>query len=172
MRFQRRILRSVLPPRHDLKFTTYKRLHRACSASLALSCAARLSGYDPLCSILGHNTPSVLPRRKFTRFSSTSHLRQYDRSGRSTGTAFITYSTMGDAIAAKKKLDGQLAKGSLLSCMTSLMDRLLMLFVTLQARNSPSSLKTPRSAHAEVQNPPAERIPSSNACKSLRSRQG
>jgi len=120
MRSQRRILQSVLPPLRDFKFMAYKSLHRACSGSLALSCAARLSGYDPLCSILGHKTPSVLPTRKFTRFSSTSHLRQYDRSGRSTGTAFITYSTMGEAIAARKNLDGQLAKGSFLSYMSSL----------------------------------------------------
>jgi len=40
---------------------------------------------------------------------------RYDRSGRSTGTAFITYSTMGEAMAAKKKLDWQLAKGQELS---------------------------------------------------------
>jgi len=82
---------------------------------MALACAARLSGYDPLCSTLGHNTPSVPPTRKFTRFSSTSHLRQYDRSGRSTGTAFITYSSLGEAMAAKKKLDGQLANGQEIS---------------------------------------------------------
>jgi hypothetical protein len=171
MRFQRRILQSVLLSFPDFKFTTYKRLHRACSASLALSCAARLSGYDPLCSILGHNTPSVLPTRKFTCFSSTSHLRQYDRSGRSTGTAFITYPTMGEAMAAKKKLDGQLAKGSFLSCMTSLVNRLFILPFMPQAKNSPSSLKTPRSAHAEAQSPQAGRTPSSTACKSLRLRQ-
>jgi len=36
---------------------------------------------------------------------------RYDRSGRSTGKATITYETAGEAAKAKKQFDGLLAKG-------------------------------------------------------------
>ena len=38
---------------------------------------------------------------------------QYDRSGRSSGSAIIAFETVAEAIRAKKQFDGILAKGSL-----------------------------------------------------------
>lgn len=42
----------------------------------------------------------------------TAPVYQYDRSGRSRGLAFITYSTLAAAVLAKEKLSGQKANGA------------------------------------------------------------
>lgn len=58
----------------------------------------------------------------------TLHLLKYDRSGRSSGVAFITYETPAEAAQAKREFDGKFAKGVFLSLSPLLS---LSLFITL-----------------------------------------
>lgn len=51
---------------------------------------------------------------KYGSFAREPRIR-FDKSGRSTGSAVVVYEEMGDAVAAKKGLDKQLAKGQELS---------------------------------------------------------
>ncbi len=79
--------------------------HSQYLANLARSCASRYSGYE-------YPTSTALPEKANQRPAPFGFfVTKYDRSGRSTGTAFISFETPEEATIAKKTFDGKDAKG-------------------------------------------------------------
>ena len=58
-----------------------------------------------------------------------SVITQYDKSGRSTGIAYVTYETQDEAVRAKKTFDGKIAKG--------IFESTLMVFLSRDSSDAP-----------------------------------
>lgn len=90
---------------------------------MARSCASLTSGYENLPE---YHPASQRPKNNQRRSHTFAlfgpapfvdivfrlHLLKYDRSGRSSGVAFITYETAAEAAQAKREFDGKFAKGA------------------------------------------------------------
>ena len=69
------------------------------------------SGYGHPTAPGSHERPEFGAQTFDFGFSPTLFYIKYDRSGRSSGVAIVSFETVQDAIKAKKQYDGILAKG-------------------------------------------------------------
>jgi hypothetical protein len=97
------ILAATLPCPDSLSHVLRPYLDR-----LARSFESQLSGYEP------PHAPSSPEKKHIPTPKSRFDFRnlKYDRSGRSSGVAIISYETASEAASAKKQFDGILAKGN------------------------------------------------------------